>query len=151
MPPPTSPVGPILQLAAMQIEVALQAAESQVTTLSDSIAAIAAIAAALPASLGESAAALKLRTRDAIMAMQYHDQMMQRLAHVRDALTDVQRAMAEPVGAGEWWQLLNKVRNRFSMEDERQLFDSMVAWPAERAAQPEGPVADSMRGCVELF
>lgn len=147
----TPPIGAILQLAASQIEVALQVAESQVATLSDAVAAVAALAAALPASLGETATAISQHARAAIVAMQYHDQLMQRLAHVRDALTDLQRAIAEPAEAADWRQILGTVRGRFSMEDERMLFDKMLAWPTDEMVSHRVVSTDSARGCVELF
>lgn len=147
----TPPVGAILQLAATQIEVALQTAESQVASLSEAVAAMAAIAATLPVSVETQASVIRRHTSDAMIAMQYHDQLMQRLAHVRDALTDLRGALVEPIGADGWRQVLSAVRSRFSMEDERLLFDKILAWPAEQGASPRATSADSARGCVELF
>lgn len=126
----------------------MHAADSQVAKLSESIAAIAAIAAALP---GESGAALDAHTREAIIAMQYHDQMMQHLTHVRDALDDVQHALGKPTSADDWGQVLSKVRSRFSTDDERRLFDRTMARPAETGARPEGTVAGGGCDRVELF
>lgn len=141
----------ILQLAASQIEVALQAADSEVTSLSEAIAALTALASSLPPSLGEPAVAICQHAHSAIVAMQYHDQLMQRLMHVRDALTDVHRAITAPATADDWPQILGRVRARFSMEDERMLFDQILAWPADEASSPGAPAADSARGCIELF
>ncbi len=147
----TPPVGAILQLAAMQIEVALQTAESQVSALSEAVAALAAIAPTLPAECGGASAALQRHSRAAMVAMHYHDQLMQRLSHVRDALTDLQRALAGPVDAQQWHEILCAVRNRFSMEDERLLFDRILAWPTDEISTHRVIATDSARGCVELF
>jgi hemoglobin-like flavoprotein len=146
-----SPTGAILQLAAMQIEVALQTAESQVTALSDAIAAIAQACGELPEAAAASATVLRRYASSAVVAMQYHDQLMQRLSHVRDALTDLRQALTTPASAEEWHRILQAVRGRFSMEDERLLFDEILAKPTDQTGSHRALASDSVRGAVELF
>jgi hypothetical protein len=145
------PIGALLQLSAMQIEVALQAAESQVMDLSDAVASLAQLAADLPPAVRVQANAIAERTRAAMMAMQFHDQLMQRLAHVRDALTDMQRALAESHSSERWQRTLATVRGRLSMEDERLLFDRMLAQQGGNAGPVGETAADNARGAIELF
>ncbi len=146
-----SPISAILQLAAMQIEVALRNADSQVSTLSDAVAGIALVTAELPPTMKEYGVALRTHAREAMMAMQYHDQMVQRLSHVRDALSELQQALTSNVGQNDWHDILRSVRNQFSMEDERMLFDQILAWPTDKVLMQSSSSVDSKQGHVELF
>ncbi len=55
-----------------------------------------------------------------LFAMQFHDQLAQRLQHVRDALGDLHDALAAP-NAPSAAVLLAAIRARYTMEDERRL------------------------------
>jgi len=146
-----SPISAILQLAAMQIQVALRNADSQVSTLSDAVAGIALVTAEFPPTMKEYGVALRNHAREAMMAMQYHDQMVQRLSHVRDALSELQQALTSNVGQNDWRDILRSVRNQFSMEDERMLFDQILAWPTDKVVMQSSSSVDSKQGHVELF
>ena len=86
----------------------------------------------------------------AMFAMQYHDQLAQRVQHVRDALGDLHDALDAP-NAPATAVLLAAIRTRYTMEDERRLFDVVLghlpgAPPANANSENE-----ALRGSVELF
>ena len=102
------------------------------------------------AAVAAQGARVSAEAERALFAMQFHDQLAQRMQHVRDALGDMHDALASPVPPATR-MLLSVIRARYTMEDERRLFDVMIGAP------PEAPEADShaereaLRGSVELY
>src|SRR5690349_22837349 len=100
-PVPSLPLPPLLELTSGQLEVALQNAASQVERLAHSVAAFARLGAEMSADENPAVAAQGVRVtaeaQRAMFAMQFHDQLTQRIQHVRDALGDVHDALAAPV------------------------------------------------------
>jgi hypothetical protein len=151
---PLTPLPSLLELAASQIEIALQNSGSQVERLANSVVAFARLGAEMCAHPDPAVAAQGVRVtaeaQRALFAMQFHDQLAQRLQHVRDALGDMQDAMAAPSAPSEA-ALLSAIRARYTMEDERRLFDMLLGH------LPGAPPVDSdsdheaLRGSVELF
>ena len=147
-------LAPLLELASTQLEVAVQNAESQAATLADAVGEIATLAAALRSSAQDTAlaqAALRLaeHAQSALVAMQFHDQLAQRILHVRDALGLTQRTLAEE-SPPDWERLFAAIRARYTMEDERRLFD-LVAGNALGAGAHHDANHEALRGSVELF
>ena len=136
----------------MQLEVAMQNAAAQAERLSQSVAAFSAIGARLRTgddpSLVAPADAIQQEAHRAMVAMQFHDQLAQRVMHVRDALGDVH----DEVLAGEepdWNGLMRKMRSHYTMEDERRLFDLVLG------TLPDAPGTrreeEALPSSVELF
>lgn len=136
----------MLGLAASQIEVSLRDAEQPIATLCRAITALGAAAEVLDGGLGqlpdgEGAAdvrrlleaqrdALKHRAEEASVALQFHDRLVQRLTHVRDslaALGDFVDAKAHHGPAPDWDGLRRRIRDQYSMEQERVMFDLLVS------------------------
>ena len=147
----TIPLAAVLELVAMQLEVAMQNAAAQAESLSGSVAEFTAIGARMRAEndpkLLEHARALEQEASRAMMAMQFHDQLTQRVMHVRDALGDVHDELLSG-STRDWSELVRKMRAHYTMEDERRLFD-LVLW-----AFPGAPVArdeEALQSSVELF
>ena len=147
----TIPLAAVLELVAMQLEVAMQNAAAQAERLSQSVAEFTAIGARLRAANDESltshAKAIEEEASRAMMAMQFHDQLAQRVTHVRDALGDVHDELLSG-GTPDWVGLVSKMRAHYTMEDERRLFD-LVLW-----AFPAAPVKrdeEALQSSVELF
>jgi len=118
----------LLGLAASQIEVALRESAAPVAELGNVIAG-----------LGDTPAA-----RTAATALQFHDRLSQRLTHVRDtlaALAEFLSAPGERTLATDWEQLRADIRARYSMEQERLIFDLLV-----RGSTPE----EVLRALAEL-
>ena len=130
----------LLGLAASQIEVALREAEAPVAELLGIVAA-----------LGTSA-----QMRSAATALQYHDRLNQRLTHVRDTLAALARfldARTRPGSGTTWDQLRSDIRGRYSMEQERLVFDLLVggATPEQVLKVLSELRASGAAGSTEMF
>jgi hypothetical protein len=136
----------MLGLAASQIEVSLCDAEAPVATLCRAVAALGAAAEVLDGSLAQLGAdadcedvrrmlaaqrdALRRRAGEATAALQFHDRLVQRLTHVRDnlaALGDFVHAREHEGAHADWDGLRRRIRERYSMEQERVMFDLLVS------------------------
>jgi hypothetical protein len=153
-----TPVSALLELASSQLEVAAHTTDAQVETLAGSIAALVTLGAELRAAsvTGTVSEALSRKIVDqaqtALVAMQFHDQLVQRVAHVRDALTELNEALASaPAAEVDWATVLAGIRFRYSMEDERMLFDKIIGSAACPAVNGHESSHDSLRGSVDLF
>jgi hypothetical protein len=151
------PLPPLLELATAQLEVALQNSNSHVEQLATSVEAISKLGAELRAHqdpvVAEQGARLLAEALRAMFSMQYHDQLAQRLEHVRDALGDMHDALAAPV-APPVRALLGVIRSRYTMEDERKLFDVVLgplAVAPSNGANDMDDEPEALRGSVEMF
>jgi hypothetical protein len=148
---PAIPLAAVLELVAMQLEVAMQNAAAQAERLSGSVAEFTAIGARLRASgdpaMVAFAEAIERNAHRAMMAMQFHDQLAQRVTHVRETLGDVHDELLTEESP-DWGALLHKMRSHYTMEDERRLFDMVLgALPQAPAVRPE----EALPSSVELF
>jgi hypothetical protein len=64
----------------------------------------------------------------AVKALQFYDKLIQRLTHVRSGLAIPADATADLGAASsvDWNDILDQVRSRYSMVEERVLFDFMM-------------------------
>jgi hypothetical protein len=151
-PQDTAPLAAVLELVAMQLEVAMQNSAAQAGLLSESVAEFCSIAARLRAmrnpALTTVADSLQQEAHRAMTAMQFHDQLAQRVTHVRDALGDVRDGLLAG-GVNDWIALLRKMRAHYTMEDERRLFDTVLGTmqPGAQGRREDEALASS----VELF
>jgi hypothetical protein len=145
------PLAAVLELVAMQLEVAMQNAAAQAERLSVSVAEFTAIGARLRAAndsaLTAHAKAIEEEAGRAMMAMQFHDQLTQRVTHVRNALGNVHDELLSG-GTTDWSELVHKMRSHYTMEDERRLFD-LVLWAFPGAPVPRDE--EALQSSVELF
>jgi hypothetical protein len=153
-----TPVSALLELAASQLEVAAHTTDSQVETLASSIAALVTLSVELQTASGEGSAPAGLarkiveQAQTALVAMQFHDQLVQRMAHVRDSLTELNEALTgAPAAEVDWATVLAGIRFRYSMEDERMQFDRIIGSTACPDVKAHDSTHDSLRGSVELF
>ena len=148
------PLPPLLELASAQLEVALQNSNAQVERLAASVDAISRLGAQLRAHenpvVAEQGARLLAEALSAMFAMQFHDQLAQRLEHVRDALGDMHDALAAPVPPPAH-ALLHAIRLRYTMEDERKLFDVVLGPLAGAPTDESDDETEALRGSVEMF
>jgi hypothetical protein len=149
---PPVPLAAVLELVAMQLEVAMQNAAAQAERLSEAVAAFSAVGAHLRANADPTvlaqAEAIQQEAHRAMMAMQFHDQLAQRVTHVRDALGDVHDELL----AGDeqdWSGLLRKMRGHYTMEDERRLFDMVLGTLPDAPGSPREE--EALQSSVELF
>jgi hypothetical protein len=71
---------------------------------------------------------LDAHVQDTIMSLQFYDKLIQRLTHVRDGLaipSDSTVTTMDPARS-DWNSMLDQVRSRYSMVEERVLFDFMM-------------------------
>jgi hypothetical protein len=139
--PVAIPLRAVLELVAMQLEVAMQQAAAQVDQLAESIAQLSVLARQ------SGSADIEIQARRAMTAMQFHDQLAQRVTHVRQSLADVHDELL-PGGSPDWEALLRRMRAHYTMEDERRLFDLVLG-----RAMADGGVREdeALPGSTELF
>jgi hypothetical protein len=153
-----TPVAALLELAASQLEVAAHSTNAQMETLASSIGALITLGTELQAAKGAGAApdvlaqAIVERAQSAVVAMQFHDQLVQRVAHVREVLTELNEVLqGTPAAQVDWATVLAGIRFRYSMEDERRLFDRIIGATACPDVNCHDSTHDSLRGGVEIF
>jgi hypothetical protein len=76
--------------------------------------------------IGEAAGRLSAHAQAAITALQFYDKLVQRLSHVRDGLVIPADRRADRNTGDEWDGMMDAVRSRYSMVEERVLFDFMM-------------------------
>jgi hypothetical protein len=114
-----------LNLGVAQLDAAVRESDAQVDKIAQSLAAIASDIQQLDA---ERVASVRASVAAAVKALQFYDKLVQRLTHVRSGLAIPADATADlGVAAGvDWNDILDQVRARYSMVEERVLFDFMM-------------------------
>ena len=135
----------MLGLSVAQIEMSMRDSDGSVEVLSNSFTSmigqvkiIERTAAALPdaaevgaakAAIIESCMTVSEMMRSAVMAFQFYDKLTQRLGHVNGsmgALADLiadQRRLYNPY---EWMGMQEKIKSRYTMEEERLMFEAIM-------------------------
>lgn len=99
---------------------------------------------------------VSLKMQDSVIAFQFYDKLSQRLSHVSHALG----ALADLVGDDgrlynpcEWSELQSKIRARYSMREEQDMFDLLLSGATIEAALERGlaVIHEAEDGDVELF
>ena len=135
----------MLELAAVQIETAMKDSNTSVDVLTTSFTGIAQCMQAmldkisnLPSEgpVGEVRAELlgdsgnvADRVHQAIIAFQFYDKLVQRLAHVGLSLGDLSDLVADPrrlFNPGEWVGLQDKIKTKYSTREEIAMFDAVM-------------------------
>jgi hypothetical protein len=135
-----------LELGAAQLDAAIRESDARVDKLASAVIAVATDARELEMQLrgldsSDAAESEQARQRirqltdglakhvqSTITSLQFYDKLIQRLTHVRDGLaipTDSTLVGAEPA-ASDWNAMLEQVRSKYSMVEERVLFDFMI-------------------------
>ncbi len=133
-----------LELGAVQLDAAIKEADGRVSGLASAVGELSTDARMIEqlagellsgestrikharGQIGELAGRLSAQAQAAITALQFYDKLVQRLTHVRDGLViPADRRTGRGQGA-EWDVMLDQVRSRYSMVEERVLFDFMM-------------------------
>ena len=135
-----------LELGAAQLDAAVRESDARAGQLASSVSALATDALALAVqaraldcadagaasqarrSIKHLADALGSHVQATINALQFYDKLIQRLTHVREGLTIPSDSIAGELGAerADFDSMLEQVRSRYSMVEERVLFDFMM-------------------------
>jgi hypothetical protein len=162
-----------LELGAAQLESAMKDSDARVASLTSAVSHISrrltnirAIASEIPSSdeaqcrslasqLATLSAEMELDAQQAIIALQFYDKLIQRITHVRDGLAiPAETIEASPADRSAAWQrLLERVRGRYSMVEERVLFDFLIrgTGPREMMQALTDLQGASRPGELELF
>lgn len=119
-----------LNLGVAQLDAAVRESDAQVDKIAQSLAAIAADLQQLEghAQNKELTTSMRASVQAAVKALQFYDKMIQRLTHVRAGLAipaDATTDTAAPASI-DFDAILDQVRARYSMVEERVLFDFMM-------------------------
>ncbi len=135
----------MLELAAGQIQAAMRDSNASVDVLTGTVTSMADSLQAIDAMLASDAGAgsgiagreeIAARTRQigvqvqhAVIAFQFYDKLVQRLAHVCDSLAALSSLVADKgrlSDTAQWAALRDKIRSRYTMAEEREMFDAVL-------------------------
>lgn len=126
-----------VELGIAQLEGAVREADSRVDRLANSLVvmrealdrveSIAHLSATQEA-FSEPIDQLREQVASAVITLQFYDKLTQRIQHVRDGLVVPIAHVEEPAEgkSPQWDALLLRVRERYSMVEERVLFDFLI-------------------------
>ena len=136
----------MLELAAGQVEAAMRDSNTSVDVLADTFTSMAGLmrmveesVAELPdngdvapakAQLSVSLGQMSDKVHHAIIAFQFYDKLVQRLAHVchsLGSLSDLVTDKTKLYNPYEWVGLQEKIRSKFTMAEERAMFEEVLA------------------------
>lgn len=135
----------MLELSSGQIEGALTDSNNSVEVLTSSFTTMAGYmgmisetvaelsdegaAGATKESLQAVAGSVSGMVHDAIMAFQFYDKLVQRLAHVNHSLSELSGLIGDDTrhfDPAEWKVLQETIRSKYSMKEEQAMFDAVM-------------------------
>lgn len=131
----------MMNLAVAQIEMALRESSGSVEVLTNSftgmygnLMALVEQVQSLPdspvkQSIQETGSAVSGQMQHAIVAFQFYDRLSQRLSHVCRSLEDLNGIVRDPAklySPFAWHALQQKIRAKYTMEDEKLMFDTLI-------------------------
>jgi hypothetical protein len=137
-------MGRFLELGAVQLDAAMKEADGRVSNLAGAVSGLATDAHMIErfagellsgdpgkieharGQIGELAGRLSAHAQAAITALQFYDKLVQRLMHVREGLVIPADHQKRHGASGDWDGMLEQVRSRYSMVEERVLFDFLM-------------------------
>lgn len=165
----------MLELAAGQVDAAMRDSNASVdvltgtfTSLAETLQLIEAAVATLPDTVGNGLVKAEIqdntrfvtaKVRQAIVAFQFYDRLVQRLDHVCQSLGGLSQLVADRgrlYNPAEWQSLQKEILSKYTMIEERSMFDAVLGgMPVKQAL--ESYMAERMEkvensgGEVELF
>lgn len=135
----------MLELSAGQIEGAMKDSNASVEVLTDSFTTMAGYMNMITENIeslpddGETGAVkqnlsgvtqnVSSMVHQAIIAFQFYDKLVQRLAHVNHSLASLSGLVADHgrlFNPAEWRALQGKIRSKYSMKEEQAMFDAVM-------------------------
>ncbi len=146
----------MLNLSIAQIDQSMNEGNSSVATLSNSFTSLATNLSDIQSSIsqlnendtdsekmkmiiqGSTSTALD-KVQSTIIAFQFYDKLTQRLDHVSQSLSALSTLISNPnalYSPTEWQTLQASIRSKYTMEEERRMFDKVISGVAiEKALQ----------------
>ncbi len=161
----------MLELAAVQIESAMKDSDTSVeilagsfTTMAGYMQMIAATLNTLPEDgeigstrqrLSDASEHVSGMMRQAIIAFQFYDKLVQRLTHVGVSLGDLSNLVADTkrlFSPDEWVTLQRKIRAKYSTREEIAMFEAVMAGlPVQEAVDKFMTNRKERKGDIEFF
>jgi hypothetical protein len=162
----------MLNLATARIEFAMRDGDESVGTLADSFTTMAGHVASLRGALDQILAEAKVgdklrddamthceyissKMKQVIMAFQFYDKLVQRLAHISKSMSALAGLVGDPArlySPYEWRGLQEKIRSTHSMSDERKVLDALIGGASVEEAIKMLQEETKKRGLdVEMF
>jgi prophage DNA circulation protein len=158
----------LIELGAGQIEAAMKDSNASVdvltnsfTTMATAMQSISATIAAMPDTPGDAKDELAAMTSQvsgmvnhAIIAFQFYDKLVQRLAHVNHGLAGLSALVSDNVrlyNPGEWRALQQAIRSKYSMVEEQAMFDAVMSGMPVKDALEHFMAQMNKSDDVELF
>lgn len=132
----------MLNLAIAQLEMAMRDSTGSVEVLTNSFTGmygnmmgLVEAAQALPDSpvkhsIQELGVNVSGQMQQAIIAFQFYDRLSQRLTHVSHSLENLSTIVRDPgrlYNPAAWHDLQQQIRSKYTMQDERTMFDTLLA------------------------
>jgi hypothetical protein len=152
-----------LNLGVAQLDAAVRESDTQVDKIAQCLAGISTDLQQLDvraqtepaAKCVDLVASIRSSVQGAVKALQFYDKLIQRLQHVRAGLAIPADSTTDPAATAtvDWNGILDQVRARYSMVEERVLFDFMMrGLRAEQMLKALQSLRDaSAPGELELF
>lgn len=164
----------MLELAAGQVDAAMRDSNASVDVLADTFTSMASALDAIDERIGslpageaegaiagirESAREVARKAHEAIIAFQFYDRLMQRLDHVclsLGALSNLVSSPGQRYNPQEWARLQELISSRYTMAEERAMFDAVMRGVPVKEALEQYMTARMQEvhasgGDVELF
>ncbi|MRR51527.1 MAG: hypothetical protein EG825_11530 [Rhodocyclaceae bacterium] len=165
----------MLELAAGQVDAAMRDSNASVgmltdtfTSLADTLQHIDAAIETLPDTVGsglvkneirEGMGQVSAKVHQAIVAFQFYDKLTQRLDHVCHSLENLSQLVCDKgrlYHPAEWVKLQDMIRAKYTMAEERAMFDAVLAGMPVKEALDQYMAArmqevEESGGEIELF
>jgi len=165
----------MLELAAGQVDAAMRDSNSSVDTLMDTFTSMADTLSMIDVALGtlpdtigngmvkseiqENARQVSQKVHHAIIAFQFYDKLVQRLDHVCHSLSELSELVSNTgrlYNPQEWSRLQERIRSKYTMAEERGMFDAVMAGATVQEALKQYMTArmqevEESGGEIELF
>ena len=165
----------MVELAAGKVEAAMRESNTSVevltdtfTSLADTLQLIDAAVSTLPDTVGngmvkaeiqDNTQLVSAKVRQAIVAFQFYDKLVQRLAHVCHSLEGLSNLVSDAERLyipAQWVALQELVRSKYTMVEEREMFDAVLhGMPVDQAIeqymQARMKEVTNSGGEIELF
>ncbi len=157
----------LLTVSVAQVEKGMKEGDASVNTLTDSFTSLVGqmnkindvLESLSPSDEKEAALGYCEETSQkiqaSIVAFQFYDKLQQSLSHVADSLKGLTKLVESPerlYNPKEWTDFQKEIRNRYTMESEKVMFDAILQGKSiDEAIQLAGKVDDDEDEDIELF